>query len=72
MGDRVLIAWATCSRVVTKSEWSGEIVESSPRSSTNDVQLSERSSAMLRQLCSDISMVSVVAKVMVFQVPVGG
>ncbi|ARS67104.1 hypothetical protein CN204_30225 [Sinorhizobium meliloti] len=72
MGDRVLIAWVTRSRVVMKSEWSGEIVESSPRSSTNNVQLSERSSAMLRQLCSDISTVSVVAIVMVFQAPVGG
>ncbi|RVG10169.1 hypothetical protein CN231_24970 [Sinorhizobium meliloti] len=72
MGDRVLIAWVTRSRVAMKSEWSGEIVESSPRSSTNNIQLLERSSEMLRQLFSDISTLSVVAIVMVFQAPIGG
>ncbi|TLW99677.1 hypothetical protein [Rhizobium sp. MHM7A] len=41
-----------------KSEWSAEIVESRPRLSSNDFQLSERSSEIPRQLFIEISGVS--------------
>ncbi|NKM23098.1 hypothetical protein GFM01_36380 [Rhizobium laguerreae] len=41
-----------------KSAWSAEIVESRPRLSSNDFQLSERSSEMLRHLFIDVSGVS--------------